>query len=165
MEITTAILDDHDRQRRLFAALDEIARSDGDALDRVWSELAGFLEVHAAAEEKVLYPEVLKLSDPDAEETLDAIGDHNDIRDAIARAAAAAPGSEPWWAAVGDARAANTEHMGEEEDEVLPHFRAKASLALREQLGAAFVAAKTPSGAAVLDTDDKNPAEYVDQHT
>ncbi len=164
-DITAQILDDHHRQRLLFAALDDVSRSDAGALERVWSELAAFLEVHAAAEEQVLYPEVLRLSDPDAEETKDAIGDHNDIRDAIARAAAVEPGSEQWWEAVGDARAANTEHMGEEEDEVLPHFRAKAPVDLRARLARAFEAAKTPAGAAHLDTDDKDPHEYVEQHS
>lgn len=165
MEITAHILHDHHRQRRLFADLDEIARTDHEALDRIWTELAAFLEVHAAAEELVLYPEVLRLSDPDAAETKDAIGDHNDLRDAIARAAAAEPGSRAWWEAVGDARSANTEHMGEEEDEVLPHFRAKAPLDLRDRLGKAFQSAKTPSASVTLDTDDKDPQEYVEQHS
>ena len=45
MEITAHILDDRHRQRRHFADLDEIARTDHEALDRVWTELAAFLEM------------------------------------------------------------------------------------------------------------------------
>lgn len=165
MDIADLVLEDHHRQRRMFAVLDDIDRSDTERLAAVWGDLADFLEVHAAAEEAVLYPDVLKLSDPDAEETKDAIGDHNDIRDAVRRAAAAEVGSDEWWEAVGDARAANTEHMGEEEDEVLPHFRAKASLELRGELGLAFEAAKTARQAPSLDDGDKDPQEYVAEQT
>ncbi|MDX6217672.1 MAG: hypothetical protein QOG99_3256, partial [Frankiales bacterium] len=138
MDITDLVLEDHHRQRRMFAILDGIDPEDRSSLTAVWTELAYFLEVHAAAEEKVLYPAVLALSDPDASETKDAIGDHNDIRDAVGRASQCSVGSVVWWEAVGAARAANTEHMGEEEDEVLPHFRARADVAVRDELGLAF---------------------------
>lgn len=165
MDITTLVLDDHHRQRQMFARLDDLDRKDHDRLRAVWAELAGFLEVHAAAEEAVLYPEVLRLSDPKAAETKDAISDHNDIRDALSRATASEVGSAAWWHAVGAARSANTEHMGEEEDDVLPHFRGKASLELRGELGLAFEAAKTPQYAAALDTADKDPDGYVEEHS
>ncbi len=161
MDITDLVLEDHHRQRRMFAILDGIDRSDTSSLSAVWNELAEFLEVHAAAEEKVLYPVVLDVSDPDASETKDAIGDHNDIRDAVGRASQCAVGSDEWWEAVGAARAANTEHMGEEEDEVLPHFRANADVATRDELGRAFEVAKTQQ----LDVSDKDPDEYVEEHT
>lgn len=164
MDIADLILDDHARQRRAFALLDEVDRRDAVRLGPLWSELAAFLEVHAAAEEAVLYPAVLKLSDPDASETEDALGDHNDIRDAIATASGHEVGSDAWWEAVGTARAANTEHMGEEEDEVLAHFRQLADVELRAQLGIAFEAAKTAAAAAQLDLSDKDPEQYVDEH-
>lgn len=48
-------------------------------------------------------------------ETLDAIGDHNDIRDGVRAANAAAVGTDDWWAGVGSARVANDDHMAEEE--------------------------------------------------
>ncbi|MCU1601894.1 MAG: cation-binding protein [Frankiales bacterium] len=161
MDITDLVLEDHHRQRRLFAILDGIDREDRSSLAAVWSELADFLEVHAAAEEKVLYPAVLALSDPDASETKDAIGDHNDIRDAVGRASQCEVGSDDWWEAVGAARAANTEHKGEEEDEVLPHFRAHADLTVRDEIGRAFEVAKTRR----LDLSDKEPEEYVEEHS
>ncbi|MGQ0623767.1 MAG: ester cyclase [Sporichthyaceae bacterium] len=73
------------------------------------------------------------------EKTFDAIGDHNDIRDALHEAARHEVGSAPWWEAVGAARAANTEHMGEEEDEAVADFRRHADMALRERLGREFL--------------------------
>jgi hypothetical protein len=165
MDITDLVLNDHHRQRQAFALLDVIDPTDTTRLEAVWQDLADFLEVHAAAEEKVLYPEVLKHADPDAAETKDAIGDHNEIRDAVARAAKAETGSPEWWEAVGKARAENTEHMGEEEDDVLGPFRARAPLDLRVELGLAFEQAKTRQGSRRLDQDDKDPDDYVEEHS
>ncbi len=90
MDITQLILDDHHEQRRRFALLEQMGSASGAALSDVWARLAVFLEVHAAAEEEIFYPELVKLAlapRPVARaepETLDAIYDHNEIRDAIA---------------------------------------------------------------------------------
>lgn len=161
MDITDLVLNDHHRQRQAFAVLDEVDPTDTVRLAAVWGDLAAFLETHAAAEEEVLYPEVLKHSDPEAEDTKDAIGDHNKIRDAVALAAAAEVGCPAWWEAIGAARSENTEHMGEEEDDVLPAFRRRAPVELRVELGLAFEAAKTAKLAPKLDESDKDPQEYV----
>jgi len=83
MDITQLILDDHHEQRRLFAIVEQIDRADTATLQAVWARLSAFLEVHAAAEEEVFYPQLLKvgLSAGSAvaagaeEETLDAIHD------------------------------------------------------------------------------------------
>src|SRR5215469_16872081 len=93
MDITQLILDDHYEQRRRFAILEQIDSADVRSLDEIWTRLAIFLEVHAAAEEAIFYPELVKLAigpqplgtaEP---ETIDAILDHNEIRDAIAAVA------------------------------------------------------------------------------
>jgi hypothetical protein len=166
-DITSLILDDHDTFRRGFAALDELQGPPGEpaptALLAVWRPLADLLDVHAAAEEEIFYPRLLGAGDDDAvDETLDAIGDHNEIRDGIRRADAAAVGSAEWWAGVNETRAANTEHMGEEEDEGLADFRRHADPDQRQALGRAFVEFKTNHRtAASVDTTDKDPEAYV----
>ncbi len=165
MDITELILNDHHRQRLAFAVLDDVDRADIERLGLLWTELASFLEVHAAAEEAVFYPELLRHADPGGAETKDAIGDHNDIRDAVAEAARHEVGTAQWWAAVGKARRANTEHMGEEEDEGLPDFRRHASLELRDELAARFQAAKTAAVAPTLDQSDKDPDSYVEENS
>jgi hypothetical protein len=165
VDITELILNDHHRQRQAFAVLDDIDRSDTERLSLVWGDLAEFLEVHAAAEELVFYPELLRIADPDSEETKDAIGDHNDIRDAIHEAERHKVGSDGWWTAVGKCRSANTEHMGEEEDEGLADFRRHASLEERDEIGLRFEAAKTAPIAPTLPRDDKDPETYVEEHS
>ena len=49
------------------------------------------------------------------EETIDAIKDHNEIRDAVAAVAGKAVATDEWIKAVAAANKANSEHMGKEE--------------------------------------------------
>jgi len=121
MDITQLILDDHHEQRRLFAMIDEIDKGDTASLAAVWKRLATFLEVHAETEEKLFYPALLKVgrkagdTEGVEEETLDAIKDHNEIRDAVAAVSEEKVGSEAWFKAVAAANKANGDHMAEEE--------------------------------------------------
>ncbi len=169
MDITEHILSQHHQQRRMFALLDEIDPKDTDALGAVWKRLAAFLEVHAAAEEQIFYPEVLRVgrgaggADDAAEETEDAISDHNDIRDAVARANAEQPGTDPWWKAVIDARLANSDHMAEEEREDLADFRRHADLSARHELAVRFLVFEAQH-AGGIDSSDKDPKRYVAQN-
>ena len=101
MDITEVILSDHHEQRRMFAMLDDVDRSDIKTLTALWNRLSAMLEVHVQAEELFFYPELLALGrrlrdGSEAEETKDAIGDHNDIRDGILEAARHEVGSDGW---------------------------------------------------------------------
>jgi hypothetical protein len=169
MDITQLILDDHHEQRRLFAILEQVDPADTDTLTILWRRLAAFLEVHAEAEERFFYPQLLKVGDgaggkeSAADETLDAIKDHNKIRDAVAVTAREAVGSDAWWAAVAAANLENSKHMSEEEREGLTDFRRTASLQVRHDLAvkfAAFEAAHITGVRAV----DKDPKTYIDEH-
>jgi hypothetical protein len=167
-DITMLILDDHEWFRQQFARLDELQaqpQSNPGALARVWRPLADKLDVHAYIEEKIFYPQLLARGTQDPEgETLDAIGDHNDIRDGVRDANAAAVGTEQWWAAVGRTRVANDDHMGEEEREGLSDFRRNAPIGLRDALGqqySEFMAAHpTTKGLSITDRD---PQRYVEE--
>ncbi|BBZ46575.1 hemerythrin domain-containing protein [Mycobacterium parmense] len=166
-DITMLILADHDWFREQFAQLDYLQAQtpvDRGALARVWRPLADKLDVHAYIEEKIFYPQLLKRGTADAEgETLDAIGDHNDIRDGVRDANAAQLGTEEWWAAVGRTRVANDEHMGEEEREGLSDFRRNAPIGLREALGEQYseFMRRHPTTEG-LQIEDRDPQAYVD---
>jgi hypothetical protein len=166
VDITQLILDDHHEQRRLFSIIEEIDRGDTDTLSVVWGRLAAFLEVHAAAEEAIFYPELLHIGkgaggkDDAEDETEDAIKDHNEIRDAVAEVARHDVGSDAWFDAVADANEANSDHMGEEEREGLTDFREHASLQSRHDLAVSFAAfeARHVTGVPVVNPD---PQEYI----
>jgi hypothetical protein len=166
-DITMLILNDHAWFREQFARLDYLQAREStgsDELERVWRPLADKLDVHAYIEEKIFYPQLLQrgVDDPEGE-TLDAIGDHNDIRDGVRDANAAEVGTDDWWAAVGRTREANDDHMGEEEREGLADFRRHAPIGLREALGrqyGEFMAEHpTTKGLRIVDRD---PQAYVD---
>ncbi|WP_077078219.1 hemerythrin domain-containing protein [Mycobacterium numidiamassiliense] len=167
-DITMAILADHEWFREQFAKLDELQAQtpvNRGALERVWRPLADKLDVHAYIEEKIFYPQLLTRGTDDPEgETLDAIGDHNDIRDGVRDANAAGVGTEQWWAAVGRTRVANDDHMGEEEREGLSDFRRNAPIGLREALGQQYSEFMrqhpTTKGLTITDRD---PQRYVEE--
>ncbi|MBF6332966.1 hemerythrin domain-containing protein [Nocardia transvalensis] len=166
MDITELILDDHHEQRRLFAILEQVDRTETGALSAVWDRLAAFLELHAQAEEEIFYPALLQVGIAARraagveDETLDAIHDHNEIRDAIAEVARHRVGSDEWYAAVAAANAANSDHMAEEEREGLTDFRRLAGLPRRHQLAVAFAAYEARNYAGV-EPVDKDPVGYV----
>lgn len=164
-DITQLILNDHERFRRGFVAIDDLAgRSpvNPDELESAWAPLATRMDVHAIAEEEIFYPELLRVGSDAEDETLDAIGDHNDIRDGLHDAARHPVGSTPWLEAVARARRANDAHMAEEEREGIADFRRHASEDLRAQLGERFEAFMNEhESVSDLDTNDKDPEGYV----
>jgi Hemerythrin HHE cation binding domain len=166
VDITQLILDDHAEQRRLFAILEQVSRADIEVLTVVWGRLAAFLELHAAAEEALFYPALLQVglaarrASGVESETLDAIHDHNDIRDAVAEVARHPVASDGWYAAVAATNLANSDHMAEEEREGLTDFRRLASLQRRHDLAVAFAAFEAQHFAGVTPRD-RDPAEYV----
>ncbi|MEU4836684.1 hemerythrin domain-containing protein [Nocardia testacea] len=166
MDITQLILDDHHEQRRLFAILEEIDRRETAVLSAVWARLAAFLELHAQAEEEIFYPALLQVGIAARRaagveaETIDAVHDHNEIRDAVAEVARHRVGTDDWYAAVTAANTANSDHMAEEEREGLTDFRRLAGLSHRHRLAVAFAAYEARNYAGVRPVD-KDPVGYV----
>lgn len=169
MDITSLILDDHRELRRLFGVLEEIERSDVAALESVWSRLRGLLDTHAEAEERFFYPRLMEIgrgandAPSAADETEDAIDDHNKIRDAAAAVDQHEVGSRDWFRALGEANHANSHHMAEEERQGLTDFRLRATLEERHALGIRFIAFETKHLTGV-EPVNKDPKAYVEQH-
>ena len=170
MDITQLILDEHGQQRQLFALIDEIDRSDTPALTAVWGRLRALLDAHAEAEERFFYPRLMQVgegandADDAADETEDAIEDHNEIRDTAAAIDKEAVGSDAWFEAVGKCNEANGDHMAEEERQGLTDFRRHASLAERHALGVRFAAFEAQHLQGV-EPVDKDPKQWVKEHT
>jgi Hemerythrin HHE cation binding domain len=169
MDITDLILTQHGEQRRMFALIDDIDPTDTPTLEAVWSRLAVLLEVHARAEEKFFYPRLLAIgtgaadADDAAAETKDAIKDHNQIRDAVRRAADHPTGTDAWWKAVIDARIANSDHMAEEERQDLADFRRRADLQTRHDIAVAFLTYEARHYAGIR-AHDEDPQAWIDAH-
>lgn len=161
-DIIDVILSEHEQFRMQFAEFEGV--TDRDEQRSRWEPLRNLLEVHAAAEEAVFYPEVVRVLHDGAEETTDAVHEHNEIRDAIGEVEEHEPGTELFLLAVKQVQAANAHHMAEEESEVLPQFRAASDASLRERLGARFEQFKGEHPAAKGISQDKtDAAQVVDQ--
>ncbi|MGN6277106.1 MAG: hemerythrin domain-containing protein [Sphingomonas sp.] len=169
MDITQLILDEHHQQRQLFALIEQVDRKDTDSLGALWKRLQALLDAHAEAEERIFYPRLMKIgkggndADSAADETEDAIEDHNDIRDTGKAVDKHKTGSDAWFEAIGKCNKANGDHMAEEERQGLTDFRRQASLQERHDLGVEFAAfeAKHLTG---IKPVDKDPGKYVEEH-
>ncbi|WP_420139670.1 hemerythrin domain-containing protein [Sphingomonas sp.] len=170
LEITQLILDDHAEQRRLFAMLDEIDRSDTAALSAIWRRLRALLDTHAEAEERFFYPDLLKIGDGAADadsaedETEDAIEDHNEIRDTGAAVDKEEVGSDAWFAALDACNKANGDHMAEEERQGLADFRRRADQSLSHDLAVRFAAFEADHLTGVRPVN-KDPEDYIEAHS
>lgn len=163
-DVIRLILDDHESFRARFAELDGL-RDDPVAAEAVWSPLAADLEVHASAEEEHFYPELLTRIGKE-EETEDAVGDHDDIRAGVRRAAAAESGSAEWWAGIAAAREANDHHLAEEESDDLAPFLEQVGPEDRAEIGDRFAAYKREHAhGRGLDHSDTGADEYMAEHT
>ena len=170
MEITQLILEDHAEQRRLFAMLDGIDRKDPAALGAIWRRLRALLDTHAEAEERFFYPDLLKIgagaadADSAAEETTDAIKDHNEIRDTAAAVDEEEIGTDEWFAAVDACNKANGDHMAEEERQGLADFRRNGDLRRSHDLAVRFAVFEAEHLTGISPVN-KNPRAYVKEHS
>ncbi|MDB5677134.1 hemerythrin domain-containing protein [Sphingomonas bacterium] len=169
MDITQLILDEHAQQRNLFAQIEQIDPKDTAALSSLWKRLRALLDSHAEAEEHFFYPRLMKVgkggndADSAAEETEDAIEDHNEIRDTAAAVDKQKVGSKAWFKALGDCNKANGDHMAEEERQGLTDFRQQASLQERHDLGVKFATFEADHLTGVKPVD-KDPKKWVKDH-
>jgi len=167
MDITEVILHQHGEQRRMFTMLEEWPREDADGLGALWNRLAILLEVHAEAEERHFYPQLVREGqgggDADSleKEVTDAVKDHNEIRDAIRAVGQTRTGSDEWWQAVVAANVANSDHMAEEERQDLTDFRQHASLDQRHDLAVQFLRFEAEHWATGVPPKDKDPEKFV----
>jgi hemerythrin superfamily protein len=169
MDITQLILEDHAEQRRLFALIEQVDRTDTEALGALWKRLQGLLDTHAEAEERHFYPRLMEIgkgandSDSAAAESKDAIKDHNEIRDTGKAVDRHDIGSDAWFEAIGKCNKANGDHMAEEERQGLTDFRRHASLEERHTLGVRFAAFEASHRTGV-EPVDKDPETWVEDH-
>lgn len=169
MDITQLILDEHAQQRQLFALIEQVDRTDTEALGALWKRLRALLDAHAEAEERHFYPRLMKVgkgandADSVGEESKDAIKDHNDIRDTAKAVDEHDIGSDAWFEAIGTCNKANGDHMAEEERQGLTDFRRHASLDERHDLGIKFATFEAQHLTGVKPVD-KNPERWVEEH-
>jgi len=139
-DIIDLILHDHRAVEALFDQLK--ATTEPAEQSRYFGEVKEALERHINAEERVLYPRVRKEVPEGKEEASDADEEHDQIRAALKEVGEHAPGTELFSLAVDQVVATTKHHVGVEEAELLPDFRASSEATERQSLGLAFEEAK-----------------------
>ena len=163
-DITTLILSEHEGFRRTFAEIEQL--TEPAELRARWRELADSLEVHAAGEEEVFYPELLQDVDDSEDDTEHAVKDHNEIRETTAAVDEHEVGSEAWWEAFRACREATVEHLAEEENDVLPPFQQQVGAEHRDALGMRWLEFhERHEGAEGLSGTTVDPEAYVEEHS
>jgi hemerythrin superfamily protein len=146
MDAIEIIMQEHREAERLFAQLH--GRRDEELVER----LTELLTAHTEAEERVLYPAVVDLVDGGQKLVQEAIEEHRQAEHLLAAIEAAEPGSADVQQLVGQLEQAVTHHVQEEESEVLPRLRERASDDVLDTLGRALVAVRSEaSGDADVD--------------
>ena len=122
--------------------------------------------MHAAGEEQVFYPELLRDVDDSEDDTEHAVKDHNEIRETTQAVDAHEVGSDAWWEAFRTAREATVEHLAEEENDVLPPFQQQISAEARDELGMRWLKfLEDHENARGLSGDTVDPEAYVEKHS
>lgn len=145
-DIIELVQKDHHAVAELFDKLQ--AATGADDQRRLFAQVKEELERHASAEEKVLYPRVRKDAAKGPEEVKDAVEEHDQIRESLKEVEEHEPGTELFTLAVAQLVATTKHHVGVEEDELLPDFRANSEPGERDELGRRFEEAKTKAAAA-----------------
>ena len=163
-DITVLIRTEHDAFRRAFTEIEGL--TDNEELGRRWRELSDQLEVHAAGEEEVFYPELLHEVDDSEGDTKHAVKDHNEIRETTRKVDDHEVGTDAWWEAFREAREATVDHLGEEEQDVLPPFQEQVGEDRRGELGMRWMKfLEDHASAQGLSREELDPKEYVEEHT
>ncbi len=163
-DITTLILSEHEGFRRTFAEIEQL--TEPDELRARWRELADQLEVHAAGEEAVFYPELLQDVDDSEGDTEHAVKDHNEIRETTVAVDEHEVGTDAWWEAFRTCREATVEHLAEEETDVLPPFQQQVDAEHRDALGMRWLEFhERHEDAKGLSGDTVDPQAYVEEHS
>jgi hypothetical protein len=149
-DIADLIMADHRRIRRLGDAVYDTARSAGHSglewmPGHVWQRFTGLLVAHFEAEEEVCY-RPMSAAPRAARPRREAIGDHDDIREAVREASQLPPGSAPWWRTVTAALIACTEHLDREESGILAASLPGLTMNQRRMLGRQWLVLTASSG-------------------
>lgn len=140
-DIIDLVLQDHRTVEQLF---DKLQSAEGSTdQTKLFGQVKDELERHATAEEKVLYPRVRKDVPEGKEEAKDANEEHDEIRESLKEVEEHEAGTELFTLAVTQLVATTKHHVGVEESELLPDFRANSEPSEREELGQRFEEAKT----------------------
>jgi hemerythrin superfamily protein len=139
MDVVQTIEADHRQIDRLFDHLERAARAEDERQEeRLARQLVRELSVHAAVEEQVLYPALVRVGlEP---ERLDALEDHHAVKVTLAELQAMRPAQARYAAKVRQVMKNVRRHVEEEEATLLPQLRQSLDEETLQRMGIEFQA-------------------------
>lgn len=138
---------DHQKVSGLFKQLEETTERAVKTREDLFAQLKQELDIHARIEETILYP-VLKEAKETHEITLEAIEEHNVVKQLLSELDAMAVSEEQWTAKLTVLKENVEHHVEEEEGEMFKDAKKVLSAEQIEELGARLEAAKQEQKAA-----------------
>ena len=133
MDVIALLIADHNRVRGLIARYEE---ADGTPAKRqLASKIINELQIHMAAEEKVLYQSVKDRSEEIGEDVDEGYEEHHVAKMLIGELESIEPGSDTWLAKMKVLIESVEHHVDEEEKELFPSVRSKSNVGWRNDLG------------------------------
>ncbi len=132
---------DHKKVSDLFAKLDETTERGVKTREELFAQLKQELDVHARIEEQIFYP-AIKEAKETHEITLEAIEEHNVVKQLLAELEQLPVSEETWTAKLTVLKENVEHHVEEEEDEMFPKAKKVLSEEQVEALGTRMEAAK-----------------------
>ncbi len=118
MDIYKSLTEDHDKQRKLLAALVETS-GDTDKRAELFEQVKAELADHADAEERYFYVPLIKL-DSTQDDARHGIAEHHEIDELVAQVEAADPSSGAWLQHAKNLKHKVEHHLEEEEQDYFP---------------------------------------------
>jgi hemerythrin superfamily protein len=148
MDVIALLIADHNRVRGLIARYNEADETS--AKCQLASKIIDELQIHMAAEEKVLYQSVKDRSQEIGEDVDEGYEEHHVAKLLISELKSIEPGSDTWLAKMTVLIESVEHHVDEEEEELFPSVRSKSTVDWRNDLGVRLGDIEVDLGAAPL---------------
>lgn len=137
MDLIALIEADHRRVEELF---DELETAEPEQRRGLLDQLVSELSIHASLEEQILYP-VVRLSVPDGDDLVDeSLADHQEAKEQLVLLDKMTGTEHDFAEKIEELASDIAEHVGEEEEQVLPLLREHLDEDILNQLGEQFEA-------------------------
>ena len=147
MDAFTLLKQDHEKVSGIFEKLEDTTERAIKTREELFAQLKTELDIHAHIEETILYP-VLKEADETHEITLEAVEEHNVVKQLLGELEQMSVDQEEWKAKLTVLRENVEHHVEEEEGEMFGQARQILSREQIESLGERLQAAKQEQKAA-----------------
>ncbi|MGH9943945.1 MAG: hemerythrin domain-containing protein [Pyrinomonadaceae bacterium] len=141
MDVFELLKSDHEKVSTIFTQLEPLGEADAAQRRQLFTQLKQELDLHAQLEETLLYPR-LKAVEETQDITIEAIEEHQEVKDLLAELEATAPENEEWNDLLLELKENVEHHVEEEENEMFPQARQVLSQQEINEIGSQIQAAK-----------------------